>query len=318
MVTRVDTIRYGNYSITKVKLLKAIIDRIRSIMRIIHNLDEMNETARGWLAGGLVGFVPTMGFLHGGHLSLVQAARRECETSVACIFVNPLQFATQEDLLRYPRNLERDLQVLRDANVDAVFAPRGEDLYPPHFSTYVEPTGPTIEHLAIISGPQYIRGIATIMTKLFQIVRPDVAFFSQKNAQKIAIVRKIVQDLNIDVALQVLPTVRESDGLAMSSQNPSLSPAQRQAAPLLYRALMAARMLIERGERSSAVVLETIRGMLAAEPALLLDYAVVCHPSTFLPLESLRTGSMLAVAASCGPIRLVDNIVWLEDGQWLL
>ncbi len=287
-------------------------------MRIIHNLDEMTETARGWLAGGSVGFVPTMGFLHAGQLSLVRAAKQGCEISVACIFVNPLQFDSPEDLLRYPRNLERDLQLLQDINVDAVFVPHSEDIYPPDFSTYVTPSGPIVERLTSISSPVYIRGIATIMTKLFQIVRPDVAYFGQKDAQKVAIVRKIVQDLNIDVTLRVLPTVRESDGLALSSQNFALLPAQRQAAQVLYRALLAAKALVEKGERSSVVIAQIMKDMVNAELVLALNYAVACHPATFLPMDVLQPGSMLALAASIGSIRLIDNIAWLEDGQWLL
>ncbi len=287
-------------------------------MRIIHNLDEMTETARGWLAGGSVGFVPTMGFLHAGQLSLVRAAKQGCEISVACIFVNPLQFDSPEDLLRYPRNLERDLQLLQDINVDAVFVPHSEDIYPPDYSTYVTPSGAIVERLASISSPVYIRGIATIMTKLFQIVQPDVAYFGQKDAQKVAIVRKIVQDLNIDVTLRVLPTVRESDGLALSSQNFALLPAQRQAAQVLYRALLAAKALVEKGERSSVVIAQIMKDMVNAEPLLALNYAVACHPATFLPMDVLQPGSMLALAASIGSIRLIDNIAWLENGQWLL
>jgi pantoate--beta-alanine ligase len=287
-------------------------------MRIIHDLDEMTETARGWLAGGSVGFVPTMGFLHGGHLTLVRAAQQECEISVVCIFVNPLQFATQEDLLRYPRDLERDVQLLRDINVDVVFAPRSEAIYPPYFSTYVAPAGPVVERLESISSPVYIRGIATVMTKLFQIVRPDIAYFGQKDAQKVAIVRKIVQDLNIDVALRVLPTMRESDGLALSSQNIALLPEQRRAAQVLYRALLAGKELIEQGERLSAPILQAMRDVVNAEPLLALNYVVACHPTTFIAMDVLQPGCMLGLAASIGSIRLIDNTTWLEDGQWIL
>lgn len=287
-------------------------------MRIIHELDEMTETARGWLAGGSVGFVPTMGFLHGGHLALVRAAQQECEISVVCIFVNPLQFATREDQVRYPRDLERDLQLLHDINVDAVFVPRGEDIYPSSFSTYVAPSGPLIERLANISSPLYIQGIATLMTKLFQIVRPDVAFFGQKDAQKVAVVRKIVQDLNIDVALRVLPTVRESDGLALSSQNVALLPEQRRAAQVLYRALLAGKELIERGERRSVSIIKAMTDMIDGESILTLNHIVICHPTTFMPVDIVQPGSMLALAASIGSIRLIDNITWLADGHWLL
>lgn len=287
-------------------------------MRIIHNLDEMTETARGWLAGGSVGFVPTMGFLHAGHLSLVQAAQQECEISVACIFVNPIQFDAQEDLLRYPRDVERDLQLLQDINVDVVFVPRGEDIYPPHFSTYVTPTGPTMAHLESLSSPVYIRGVATAITKLFQLVRPDVAYFGQKDAQKIAIVRKIVRDLNIDVTLRVLPTVRENDGLALGSQNLLLSLPERQGARALYRALLAAKSLVEQGERRPQEIVRTMADIVNAESLLVLNYAVVCHPDTFNPVDVIQPGTLFALAASIKSIRLVDNITWLENGQWLL
>jgi pantoate--beta-alanine ligase len=287
-------------------------------MRIIHNLDEMTETARGWLAAGSVGFVPTMGFLHAGHLSLVQAAQQECEISVACIFVNPIQFDAQEDLLRYPRDLERDLQLLQDIKVDVVFIPRAEDIYPLHFSTYVTPIGPTMARLENLSSPIYIRGVATAITKLFQLVRPDVAYFGQKDAQKIAIVRKLVRDLNIDVTLRILPTVRENDGLALSSQNQLLSLPERQGARALYRALLAAKSLVEQGERRPQEVVKTMADIVNAESLLTLNYAVVCRPDTFDPVDVIQPGTLLALAASIKSIRLVDNITWLENGQWLL
>ncbi|MFL5628196.1 MAG: pantoate--beta-alanine ligase [Ktedonobacteraceae bacterium] len=287
-------------------------------MRIIHNLGEMTETARGWLAGGSVGFVPTMGFLHAGHMSLVQAAKQDCEISVVSIFVNPIQFDAQEDLVRYPRDLERDLRLLDDINIDVVFIPRAEDIFPPDFSTYVVPSGPIMKRLESLSSPVYIRGVATVITKLFQLVRPDVAYFGQKDAQKIAIVRKLVQDLNIDVTLRILPTVRESDGLALTSQNYLLSPSERQAVQGLYRALLAAKSLVEQGERRPHVVSQAMTDIINGEPLLTLNYAVVCHPDTFNPINVIQPGTVLALAASVGSIRLVDNITWLENGQWLL
>lgn len=287
-------------------------------MRIIHKLNEMTETARGWLTGGSVGFVPTMGFLHAGHMSLVQAAKQDCEISIACIFVNPIQFDAQEDLVRYPRDLERDLQLLHDINIDVVFIPRAEDIYPANFSTYVIPSGSMMERLESLSSPVYVRGVATIITKLFQLVRPDVAYFGQKDAQKIAIVRKLVQDLNIDVTLRILPTVRDSDGLALSSQNYLLSPSERQAAPSLYRALLAAKSLIEQGERRPDVVSKAMTDSINSEPLLTLNYAAVCRSDTFDPINVIQPGTIFALAASIGSIRLVDNITWLENGQWLL
>jgi len=287
-------------------------------MRIIHNLDEMTETARGWLADGSVGFVPTMGYLHHGHIALMRAAHQECEVSVASIFVNPLQFDQGEDPAHYPRDLARDLQLLSSANVDVVFIPRVEDIYPPDFSTYVTPTGPIAERLEGISSPGYIRGVATIITKLFQLVRPDVAYFGQKNAQQVAVVRKLVRDLNIDVSLRIVPTVRESDGLALSSRTFVLSAAERQATSSIYRALMAGKALIEQGERRPLAVEKAMTDVIKTEPLVTLDYAAVCHPDTFIALEEVTPGTMLAIAVRIGHIRLIDNIVWLGDDRWLL
>jgi pantoate--beta-alanine ligase len=248
----------------------------------------------------------------------VQAAQQECEISVACIFVNPIQFDAQEDLLRYPRDLERDLQLLQDINVDVVFIPHAEDIYPLHFSTYVTPIGPTMARLESLSSPVYIRGVATAITKLFQLVRPDVAYFGQKDAQKIAIVRKLVRDLSIDVTLRILPTVRENDGLALSSQNLLLTLPERQGARALYRALLAAKSLVDQGERRPQEIVKTMVDIVNAESLLTLNYAVVCRPDTFDPVDVIQPGTLFALAASLKSIRLVDNITWLENGQWLL
>ena len=178
-------------------------------MRVIYTINEMIETARGWLTAGAVGFVPTTGNLHVGHLTLVKAAQEECAISIVSIFVNPLQFTSQEELAQYPRTLARDLQLLRSAHVDVVFVPRAEDMYPPTFSTYITPTITRMERFQPISAqsitPAYMYGFATVMTKLFQIVRPDIAYFRQEATPEVAIVQKLVQDLNIDVALRILP-----------------------------------------------------------------------------------------------------------------
>ncbi len=178
-------------------------------MRVIYTINEMIETARGWLAAGAVGFVPTTGNLHVDHLALVKAAQGECAICIVSIFVNPLQFTSPEELARFPRTLARDLQLLRSANVDVVFVPRAEDMYPPTFSTYITPTIARMERFSQIPAqsttPAYIYGFATVITKLFQIVRPDVAYFRQEATPEVAIVQKLVQDLNIDVALRILP-----------------------------------------------------------------------------------------------------------------
>ena len=289
-------------------------------MRIIHNLDEMTETARGWLAGGSVGFVPTMGSLHQGHISLVQAAHQECEISVASIFVNPLQFEESDDLLRYPRDLSRDLQLLSTTNIDVVFIPRTEDIYPAGFSTFVMPTSPlwAVQPAKGTGSRIYARGVATIITKLFQLVRPDIAYFGRKNAQQITIVRQVVRDLNIDVGLRILPTVRESDGLALGSRNHFLTQPERQAASVLYRALLAGKALVDGNVRNCAEIEKAMMDLVVTEPLVNLDYVKVCHSDTLSSVDTIVPGTMLMIAAYIGKVHFIDNIIWRGGTNWLL
>jgi len=289
-------------------------------MRIIHNLDEMTETARGWLAGGSVGFVPTMGSLHQGHISLVQAAHQECEISVASIFVNPIQFEESDDLLRYPRDLSRDLQLLSTTNIDVVFIPRTEDIYPAGFSTFVMPTSPlwAVQPAKGTRSRIYARGVATIITKLFQLVRPDIAYFGRKNAQQIAIVRQVVRDLNIDVGLRILPTVRESDGLALGSRNHFLTQRERQAASVLYRALLAGKALVDGNVRNCAEIEKAMMDLVVTEPLVNLDYVKVCHSDTLSSVDTIVPGTMLMIAAHIGKVHFIDNIIWRGGTNWLL
>jgi pantoate--beta-alanine ligase len=287
-------------------------------MRIIHSLSEMTETARGWLAGGSVGFVPTMGYLHEGHAALYFAAQQECEISVVSIFVNPLQFSSEEDFARYPRNLSRDLQLLHSANIDVVFLPGLEEMFPPGFASYVTPFGPVAEQLAGAMHPTAMRGVATVATKLFQLVRPDVAYFGQRDAQQVAVIRQVVRDLNIDITLRILPAVRSADGLALSSRNTQLSPPEWQAASSLYRALLLGKAHIEQGERSSAVIKKAMLELLATEPLVAVDYVAICYPDTFEEIEDICPPLVLVVAAHLGQTRLSDTILWLGDDSWLL
>ena len=289
-------------------------------MRIIHNLDEMTETARGWLAGGSVGFVPTMGSLHQGHISLVQAAHQECEISVASIFVNPLQFEESDDLLRYPRDLSRDLQLLSTTNIDVVFIPRTEDIYPTGFSTYVMPTSSlwAVQPAKGTGSRIYTRGVATIITKLFQLVRPDIAYFGRKNAQQITIVRQVVRDLNIDVGLRILPTVRESDGLALGSRNHFLTQPERQAASVLYRALLAGKALVDGNVRNCAEIEKAMMDLVVTEPLVNLDYVKVCHSDTLSSVDTIVPGTMHMIAAHIGKVHFIDNIIWRGGTNWLL
>lgn len=295
-------------------------------MRIIHSLDEMTETARGWLAGGPVGFIPTSGRLHAGHLSLIQAAQRECEITVASIFTDKEEMATFPQGAGLMYDLSRDVQLLDSAQVDVVFLPRPEDIYPPTFSTYVTASGPLVERLECALSKDRARYLATIFTKLLQLVRPDIAYFGQKSAQQVALVRRLIHDLCIDTTLRVLPMVREGDGLALSGANALLTPDERQAAPLLYRALLNAKSLIEQGERQATFLEQVMADIISSSPLLRLDYAAVCDPSTFSSIDHLpdltptlaSSGFLLAVAAYAGSARLTDNIQFTSSGYWLI
>ncbi len=293
------------------------------IMRVVSSLEELTAERGSCKAdGGSVGFVPTMGYLHAGHLSLVRRARAENDTVVVSIFVNPTQFGPQEDLSRYPRNLPGDLALLEAAGADVVFTPTVETVYPAGFATYVEPTGLLTERLEAASRPGHFRGVATVVLKLFNMVRPTRAYFGQKDAQQVAVIRRMVADLNTPVTLRIMPTIREADGLAMSSRNSYLGAEDRAAATVLYRALQAGiSAFTEQPAGGSAAVRAAMAGVIATEPRATLDYADVCHPDTFAPLETLddlHAPALLAIAARVGPARLIDNVVLREDGGWNL
>lgn len=295
-------------------------------MRIIHSLDEMMETARGWLAAGPVGFIPTAGRLHAGHLALVQAAQRECEVTVVSIFADKAAPNTSYQGSGPIYDLTRDVQLLASIQVDVVFIPRPEDIYPPAFATYVTASGPLVERLEGPFYSDYARYSPTVFTKLLQLIRPDIAYFGQKSAQQVALVRRLVHDLSIDTSLRVLPMVREGNGLAVSSDNALLSPAERQAACLLYRALLNAKKLIEQGERQAAFLETTMADVISSSRLLSLEYSAVCDPSTFAELSCLpdltptlaSPGILLAVAACAGSVRLTDNIQLTSNGYWLV
>ena len=290
-------------------------------MRIIHDLDEMTETARGWLIAGTVGIVPTAGPIHTGHVTLIRSSLQTCELSVVSILANPAQFGINEDQPHYAYNLTEDLQLLDRERVDVVFIPRPEDFYPTDFSTVVIPSGPVAERLEGALRPDYARGIATAMMKLFQLVRPDVVFLGQKHAQQVALIRKLVRDLNIDVSLRVLPIVRERDGLAISAQNQLLSPAERQAATILYQALLAGKAMIEKGERHPAVIEKAIAKLIVTEPLVKLDYVAICDPETFEHMGKKMAVNLsdllIMVAAQVGNTYQIDNILWKREGYWL-
>ncbi len=262
--------------------------------------------ARG--RGLTVGLVPTMGALHAGHASLLRAARAETGFVVASIFVNPTQFGPAEDFGRYPRPFEDDLDVCGREGVDLVFAPEAGVMYPPGFRTFVEVQG-LQDVLCGASRPGHFRGVATVVLKLFQIVQPDVAYFGQKDAQQVRIIARMVRDLDVPVRLRVCPIVREPDGLALSSRNRYLTPAQRREAVVLPRALEEARALIAGGERDAGRVRQVLADRVRATPGAVLDYAAVVDADTLEPLDRLRGDVLLALAVKFGDTRLIDNVL---------
>ncbi len=256
-----------------------------------------------------VGLVPTMGYLHAGHLSLVRLARDACDTVAVSIFVNPTQFGPHEDLDRYPRNLERDFQLLQAQGVDLVFVPDVAEIYPDGYGTYVEVQGVT-EMLEGAARPGHFRGVATVVCKLFNIIQPTHAYFGQKDAQQTVVVRKMVRDLDLPIEIVIGPTVREADGLALSSRNAYLAPDERVAATVLYRALMSARARYEAGSRDAEELRAAMQAVLSAEPLARVEYVSAAHPLTLQELDQLDTdGALLSMAVRIGRTRLIDNII---------
>ncbi|MCS7312012.1 MAG: pantoate--beta-alanine ligase [Acidobacteria bacterium] len=278
-------------------------------MEIVRRILRMKEIVRGWhRQGRTIGFVPTMGYLHEGHLSLIRESKRMTDHTVVSIFVNPLQFGPREDYDRYPRDLDRDVEILSRESVDVLFYPSVEDMYPPGYRTYIDVEGLS-QKWEGASRPGHFRGVATVVCKLFHIVQPDFAFFGQKDAQQFVILRRMVQDLNMDVELIQLPIVRESDGLAMSSRNVYLSPEERTVAPRLYQALQVGRRLVqEEGERDAEKIVEAVRSFLAQEPRIRIDYVALVDLEDLEPIETVRGPALLAAAIYLGPTRLIDNV----------
>ena len=276
-------------------------------MQIASAKDEMRRLCRD--APRPLGLVPTMGALHDGHLSLVDRARTDSETVAVSIFVNPTQFGEGEDFAQYPRDLDADLDLLQQRGVDLVFVPDVSEVYPPGFDTWVD-VGPMANRLEGAVRPGHFRGVATVVAKLFGLVRPERAYFGQKDGQQTVVVRKMASDLDIGVEVVVLPTVREHDGLAMSSRNVRLSPDERRAAAAVYRGLCAGQAVWENGDASAAAIRGAVRASLSAEPLLgEVDYVSVASPDTLDEMERATPGAMLSTAVHLGPIRLIDNVI---------
>lgn len=272
----------------------------------INSLRAESRAAR--VAGKRIGFVPTMGALHDGHLSLIRAARSRCDLVVASIFVNPTQFGPNEDLAKYPRTFERDCQLLEKENADLLFAPTVEEMYPQDAVTWVTVEGLS-EKLDGKSRPGHFRGVTTVVAKLFHIVEPDIAFFGQKDAAQVAIIRRMVRDMKFPVEIVACPIVREPDGLAMSSRNAYLDSSQRKAALVLSRALWEVERKYKSGERDTNTLIEHGKQLIAKEPAARLDYLELVNADTLDPVAQATPGTMVAVAAYVGNTRLIDNLL---------
>ena len=255
-----------------------------------------------------VGFVPTMGYLHEGHLFLVKRARVENPSVIASIFVNPTQFGPGEDFKQYPRHPERDLALLEKANTDIVFMPSVAEMYPSQFSSWVE-VEKVAERLEGASRSGHFRGVATVVVKLFNIVQPTRAYFGQKDAQQLIVIKRMVADLNMGLEVVAVPTVREPDGLAMSSRNIYLNPGERQAATVLYQALCLAQQLYSKGEKNAQIIRKQMTDLIQKEPRANIDYVSIANPETLEELRQVTTPALVSMAVRIGKTRLIDNVV---------
>ncbi len=276
-------------------------------MKTINSLKEMQTRCLELRAAGkTIAFVPTMGYLHEGHLSLLREGRKRGDVLVLSLFVNPTQFGPNEDLDSYPRDLERDLELARSVGTDLVWTPSPEQVYPPDFATYVNVEGLTDE-LCGAARPGHFRGVTTVVCKLFNVVQPNVAFFGEKDFQQLAVIRRMTSDLNLPVEIVGMPIVRESDGLALSSRNVYLSPEERRQALVLSQALARGRQLATEGKRDVGQVLAELSDLVMAQPAARIDYLQICHQATLREQVRIDADSVLLLAVFIGKTRLIDN-----------
>jgi len=278
-------------------------------MKIIKTVKEMQAEADKLRQQGIkIGFVPTMGYLHQGHLSLIKIAKENSDVVIVSIFVNPTQFGPNEDFEKYPRDFERDEKLAEEAGADIVFYPEVQEMYPENYSTYV-----TVEHLTEglcgRSRPGHFRGVATVVAKLFLSVKPHTAIFGQKDAQQAAVIRRMVRDLNFDIEIITAPIVREKDGLAMSSRNKYLSPEERKEALALYDSLKLAENMVSKGERSAETIREMIKQRISQEPHARIDYVELVDTESLEPVDRVEGRVLAAVAVFIGKTRLIDNVV---------
>ncbi len=278
-------------------------------MRIITKVKEMQRVADELRREGkVIGVVPTMGYLHEGHLSLIRIAKEKSDVVITTIFVNPLQFAPHEDYDKYPRDFERDVKLAQSAGCDIIFYPSVEEMYPENFLTYVE-----VEKITkVLEGefrPTHFRGVTTVVAKLFNITKPHIAVFGQKDAQQALIIKQMVRDLNFDIEIIVAPIVREADGLAMSSRNVYLSESERKDATVLYQSLKLAEKLVKEGERNPQNIVSQMEGLIKSKPTAKIDYIAIVDPNTLEKVEKLEEGEeyLVAIAVRIGSTRLIDN-----------
>ncbi len=278
-------------------------------MRVVESIKGMQDLSESLRRQGkVIAFVPTMGYFHKGHLKLFEEGRKRGDVLVVSLFVNPIQFGKGEDFETYPRDFERDKGLAEEAGVDVLFTPRAEEMYPEGFQTYVTVERVT-KNLCGAFRPGHFKGVTTVVAKLFNIVKPHIAIFGEKDYQQLVTVRRMVKDLNMDVEVVGVPTVREDDGLAMSSRNTYLSPEERKAATLLYRALKEGERLYREGERNGRNIVKAVESVLRREPLIRIEYVKVCDPETIEDLETIEERALLALAARIGKARLIDNLL---------
>jgi len=289
--------------------VNSVFSVAKKVMKIAKTIDEIRMlVADAGMADKKIGFVPTMGALHAGHLSLIKKAKQQCEFVVVSIFVNPTQFGPNEDLNKYPRPFDDDIKLCRKNGVDAVFAPSAEEMYPDKNLTWVN-VEKLSEPLCGKSRPTHFRGVATVCAKLFNIIQPDVAYFGQKDAQQAAVIKRMVADLNMPMRIVVCPIVREPDGLAMSSRNKYLDAEQRKDAPLLYASLQEAQLLIGGGQRKSAFIKEQMKKILNISKLMEIDYISIVNADTLEEIEEVSGRVLIALAVKMPSARLIDNIM---------
>lgn len=274
---------------------------------------QSTETMQAWAEatrtqGRTIAFVPTMGFLHEGHLALMREGKKRCDRLVVSIFVNPTQFGVGEDLDTYPRDMEGDQAKCLQEGVDVIFAPSAPEMYPPRYQTFVNVERVT-QHLCGLSRPTHFRGVTTVVAKLFNLVKPHVAVFGEKDYQQLVTIRRMVKDLNFDLEIIGIPTVREADGLAMSSRNKYLSSEERVQALCLYASLRKAQALLQQGIRDSRTLIREAEAIINAQPSATVDYIKVCHPETLEDLDTVTTEALMALAVKVGTTRLIDNCI---------